>query len=1314
VPEWGSILRDNDATADGVPQGLPLGTWTKSSLKFIHPDLRKDGGFLVENLFCVFLYGGDHFFWDSSVFIVNIDLTFFLCYHFGTMKIKTKITLFALALLFTPSFASASTPVSGTLPGDTTWTTAGSPYIVSVLTIPAGITLTVNPGVVVKFDDLWGAINVNGALVAEGTPGDRISFTSLRDDTAGGNTDGDRGNPSAGDWNRIYISSSGTASFSYADIRYGGVVHDWFHTNLFNDGTLNISHSDISHAYQFGIRHAAGTTTISQSSIHDNGEYGILAGGTGTVSVNGSSFSGNISAIGDIELGSGLVFSNLGNTATGAGKLGFVMHGSLATNQTWQADGVPYIISLITIPEEKTLTVNPGVVVKFDDLWGAINVNGALVAEGTPGDRISFTSLRDDTAGGNTDGDRGNPSAGDWNRIYISSSGTASFSYADIRYGGVVHDWFHTNLFNDGTLNISHSDISHAYQFGIRHAAGTTTISQSSIHDNGEYGVYNDTTVIINARNNYWGSISGPTHPGNPLGTGSRVSDYVDYTPYLMINPTIAPTECAENCNSNILFLPGIAGSRLYEVSENVWERCASDVGDSYFKRWFPETDCDNTKLEMDPSGISYHDLVTKDVADEVAIPGVGLNIYKTFLGELGQWKNDEHIIADYSAVPYDWRLSLDDLLIKGKKNADGYIDYSAYPDAGKEPYIMSELMRLASSSRTHKVTIVAHSNGGLVAKELMRRLQSEGKENMVDKIILVAVPEVGTPDAVATLLHGSKMGPLGIVSDTAQTREVSKNMPSAYNLLPSPEYFTTDISQRVPIASFDNSALYTNQRNAYEKTVENYDEITGYVLGLEDRPDPTYNETNLPAKGNNTLFTKALVAHGNLDAWRPASTTEVIEVAGWGIETLAGIEYGSETYCAKSHREWFGFVKVCDEYGIKPKLKNILTVNGDETVVSDSAHYLSDKGTENVEKWWVDVSAYNDAISNISRTHKNILEINSLRQFIKNNILGISASLNYISQTKPTSKPDIIMYTLRSPLTLNLYDDFGNHTGYSTATGELEENIRGARYYEIGETKFIVADPSIAQHIMLKGYAEGSFSLEIQTQSGDTITAGMTFSAIPSDANTTVTLDIPENIQLESTELPMQIDFNSDGVTDTEIISKPNQETIYDVTPSDVTLSFDQISKSLKVEGFDAVSSTTIQSTATSTVIADEAGNTTEILFSKFKTKKNKLELVISGIKQNGVLVSTSTIPLTYKWNIGGKKEPTFKTLASYVKTPATKVETHYRPKKDVTVVMTKPIDLDDEDDGDEVDLRPTKEKLSGMHTVQISVKSGKIEVGY
>ncbi|MCF7890484.1 right-handed parallel beta-helix repeat-containing protein [Candidatus Bipolaricaulota bacterium] len=59
------------------------------------------------------------------------------------------------------------------------------------------------------------------------------------------------------------------------------------------------------------------------------------------------------------------------------------------------------------------------------------------------------------------------------------------------------------------------------------------TIHFSSIINNTEFGVRNESTDSLDAILNYWGSDSGPTHSSNPKGTGDAISDKVAYSPWL-------------------------------------------------------------------------------------------------------------------------------------------------------------------------------------------------------------------------------------------------------------------------------------------------------------------------------------------------------------------------------------------------------------------------------------------------------------------------------------------------------------------------------------------------------------------------------------------------------------------------------------------------------------------------------------------------------------------------------------------------------------------------------------------------------------
>ncbi|MEE4356918.1 MAG: hypothetical protein V2I97_10640, partial [Desulfococcaceae bacterium] len=86
-------------------------------------------------------------------------------------KRKWISALFLCAItvaLLSVSAVWADTNVSGSISADTRWNLSGSPYIVTGdVTVEAGMTLTIDPGVQVKFDSGFSLI-VYGILNAVG------------------------------------------------------------------------------------------------------------------------------------------------------------------------------------------------------------------------------------------------------------------------------------------------------------------------------------------------------------------------------------------------------------------------------------------------------------------------------------------------------------------------------------------------------------------------------------------------------------------------------------------------------------------------------------------------------------------------------------------------------------------------------------------------------------------------------------------------------------------------------------------------------------------------------------------------------------------------------------------------------------------------------------------------------------------------------------------------------------------------------------------------------------------------------------------
>ena len=126
----------------------------------------------------------------------------------GLMLALLVLGTWGVALAPNPARAAGPINACGTVSTNTVWT-AGNVYVINncATVVAAGVTLTVQPGTVVKFGSAGAVLVVDGTLMAQGTGGAPIAFTSLRDDSHGGDTNGDgasSGQP--GDWSGVRFS----------------------------------------------------------------------------------------------------------------------------------------------------------------------------------------------------------------------------------------------------------------------------------------------------------------------------------------------------------------------------------------------------------------------------------------------------------------------------------------------------------------------------------------------------------------------------------------------------------------------------------------------------------------------------------------------------------------------------------------------------------------------------------------------------------------------------------------------------------------------------------------------------------------------------------------------------------------------------------------------------------------------------------------------------------------------------------------------------------------------------------------------------
>jgi len=151
------------------------------------------------------------------------------------MKTVTIIKAMFSALLLSVCIANAQTNVSGGIYTNTIWTKVNSPYIVTdtVVVFP-NVTLTIEPGVEVRFDDTK-KLEVRGHLNAAGIIGDSIVFTSSSL------------NPVKGSWQGIDLGGAtpGTAIFDFCIFEYAvfAVDIEW---GWGGNGPISVSHSRFS------------------------------------------------------------------------------------------------------------------------------------------------------------------------------------------------------------------------------------------------------------------------------------------------------------------------------------------------------------------------------------------------------------------------------------------------------------------------------------------------------------------------------------------------------------------------------------------------------------------------------------------------------------------------------------------------------------------------------------------------------------------------------------------------------------------------------------------------------------------------------------------------------------------------------------------------------------------------------------------------------------------------------------------------------------------------------------------------------------
>jgi hypothetical protein len=397
--------------------------------------------------------------------------------------------------------------LTGNVPYDQTWSHGYNfPFILSgIVNINDNAILNLSENTVLKSESS-GIICCYGTLNSIASAVHEIVFTSIRDDSFGGDTnnDGSSSSPAEGDWYGLYFTGEmgyeGIAKFDHNIIRYGGGSSSYPGNIILNYcDSAYIRHSEISYSARNGIFSYYCSPEISSNIISYNKLCGAYSDSNSPIYsanefYNNTSYGANLYNV--------ITTAYSGNTGSGNGYNGLKINGTVTTDQIWShGTDFPFILSgTITVNDDISLTLSPGTVLKGESN-SYMNIVGNLNSIGTAVSRIVFTSIKDDSSGGDTnnDGLSSAPAGGDWDGIridgYSSYNGTGYFEYTDVFYGGRTGGytsgsniyWYYSD---SGYFRNSRTKFSANIGFNVYYCKPEA--SNSSFSNNGSYGIYTD------------------------------------------------------------------------------------------------------------------------------------------------------------------------------------------------------------------------------------------------------------------------------------------------------------------------------------------------------------------------------------------------------------------------------------------------------------------------------------------------------------------------------------------------------------------------------------------------------------------------------------------------------------------------------------------------------------------------------------------------------------------------------------------------------------------------------------------------------
>jgi len=452
-------------------------------------------------------------------------------------------------LSFNVPVARADTNVGGLISANTTWALSGSPYIVtSNVLVNSGVTLTIEPGVEVRFN-ADKTLQIDGELIAQGTSGSLITFTS-------------NVGTSPGDWGYIlFADSSVDATYDVDENYISGSILEYAVTeyagglSVDNNGALRmdnahpfINHCTIRNNQTSGICawNLSGTLKIANNIVSNNTASGQSAGGInisgGTANISNNTISNNTASEG---------YYNGGGIGIDSGTAS-ISNNSITNNTTSHWGGGIFVSSYCTANIINNLINN-----------NAADQGGGVFTRGFSTVTISNNIIIYNTASRYGGGICPSDTAIISQNIISNNTALVEGGGIDVAYGSISNNTITNNTAPNAAAvrgrsfwSSANNDFSYNTIIGNK-ATGSTSTYAVFIHkhppfnynnlfgNTATYELWIDNTegsTAVNAENNWWGTtdsleIAGKIYDWFDEGT----KGIVDYNPYLWERSATAP-----------------------------------------------------------------------------------------------------------------------------------------------------------------------------------------------------------------------------------------------------------------------------------------------------------------------------------------------------------------------------------------------------------------------------------------------------------------------------------------------------------------------------------------------------------------------------------------------------------------------------------------------------------------------------------------------------------------------------------------------------------------------------------------------------